>query len=284
MVFLKSFSTKNELINTLVHFGAHIGDFTNYKHFDQSISYYLFCIRHNVFVIDISRTVYIFQRSLHFIYLLSCNFGKLLFYHSSIDSYFLKFLFFYLIKHKTENSFINSKLQGGFLSNYRECFLRFIKTLSNIPMKIRSKRIFRIKLKFVEFDSQARNCFYFRYLFLKLVYLTFEKSSLKRDWDDQYKILLVFWKAFMFVRSFKSVFHLPDCLICINPENDWFVINEYSKTKKIPSISIVDTSTVFANTTFSIPSNDDSIALSLFYISVFINVWLMGHFSIFKVQ
>lgn len=278
MIYFYSRVNSNTLMSTLLNFGAHIGDFTNYKHFEQSMSYYIYCVRQNLFVIDISQTVYVFQRSLQFISILSRLCGKLLFYHSSINSFFLKFVFFYLIKYRTHNSFVNSKLQGGFLSNYRECFLRFIKTLSNIPMKIRSKRIFRIKLKFVEFDSYARTGFYFRYLFLKLVYLTFEKSYLKRDWSDQYRLLLVFWKAFIFVRSFKSVFQLPDCLICINPDNDWYVISEYSKTKKIPSIGIIDTSTVFANTTFSIPSNDDSIALSLFYVSVFINVWLLGHF------
>jgi ribosomal protein S2 len=181
MIFIQKSLKPNKLINLLIDFGAHIGDFTNYKHFEQSIAYYIFCIRQNIFVIDISKTVSIFQRAIQFIYILSRNLGRLLFYHSSINSFFLKFTFFYLIKYKTNNSFINSKLQGGFLSNYRECFLRFIKTLSNIPMKIRSKRIFRIKLKLAELDSYARNGFYFRYLFLKLIYLTFEKSYLKRD-------------------------------------------------------------------------------------------------------
>lgn len=277
MIYLKSDYTKTNIFKLLLDFGAHIGDLYSYRHFDHDIFYNILCIRNDYFVFNLEKTVLYLQRTLSFLYQLSYNLGKLLFYHSNIDSYFLKFIFFFLIKYRTLNSFVNTKLKGGYLGNYKKCFLKYLNLLSNIPMKTKSRRYLRKKLSYIKFTSFGKNTLYHRYLFLKLILILKDKTILKRDWLIEFRRLLFFWKSFIFVRTFKSIFQLPDCLISINPSNDWYVLSEYSKTKKCPSIGIIDTSSLYANCTYSIPSNDDSIPLSLFYISIFLNVWLLGY-------
>jgi ribosomal protein S2 len=279
MIFSHYNNSQKRSLEILLHFGAHIGDLTNYSHFEHEFFTYTFCIRNNFFIFNLEKTVVHLQRSLQFVYNLSSNLGKLLFYHSNIESYFFKFIFFFLIKYRTLNSFVNTKWKGGYLSNYRQCFLKYINILSNIPLRIRNKRYMRKKITSNRINSYVNTSFYHRYLFVKLMMIIFEKSNLKRDWESEFSKILLFWRSFVFVRSFKSVFQIPDCLISINPDNEWYVISEYSKTYKFPSIGVVDSSSCYVNCTYCIPSNDDSIPLSLFYISIFLNIWLLAYFS-----
>jgi len=279
MIFIKNNNIHKNSLRTLLDFGAHIGDLTNYSHFEHDFFNYTLCIRNNFYIFNLEKTVLHLQRSLQFLHNLSSHFGKLLFYHSNIDTYFFKFVFFFLIKYRTLNSFVNSKWKGGYLSNYRQCFLKYVNILSNIPLKLRHRRYMRKTLTINNLNSSVNTSFYNRYLFVKLMMILHEKSSLKRDWESEFSKILLFWKSFVFVRSFKSVFQIPDCLISINPSNDWYVVGEYSKTYKFPSISVVDTSSCYANSSYCIPSNDDSIPLSLFYISIFLNVWLIAYSS-----
>lgn len=280
---LKNKTISTNVINTLIQFGAHLGDLKWLKHFDHNINYFTQCIRNDFFIIDLKITTYYLQRALSFIFKLSNNNGKLLFYHSYLyKSHFFKFLYFFLIKYKTDNSFINYKWTGGIMSNYKSCFLNFLKILSNIPINVNLPWHSKAKTNFFEFASIATSHFFFRFLFLKLLLFTYEKTFLKRDWGSEFKKLLVFWKAFIFIRSFKYIFNVPDCLICINPSNNWFPVSEYSISRKIPSISILDTSSNASGITYPIPSNDDSIPLSIFYVSIFINVWLISSLTQFN--
>lgn len=310
MIFLSKSFSNTKISSTLIHLGAHIGDLNNYKHFDHNSFFNVLCIRNDYYIFDLSKTSFFLQRALFFILKLSSKYGKLLFYHSSIDSYFLKFIYFFLIRFKTVNSFLCCKFKGGYFSNYKKCFIRFINILSNIPMRARIKRRDRKKKSIykvvsrslpsiaVDFissykyrrlkkqsDTQRKKKLSFsynRYLFSKLILITYHKSILKRDWYSESLKIKSFWKSFVFIRSFKSVFNLPDCLISINPSNDWSLISEYSNSRKIPSVGILDTSSIVSNCTYIIPSNDDSIPLALFYTSLFLNIWFIGYHSAFK--
>ena len=279
MIYLKK-NNNNFLLNTLINFGAHLGDFHNYKHYSSIIFYYIHCIRNDFFIFDLQKTVFFFQRACYFIFFLSKNLGKILFYHSSIEeSYFFRFIFFYLIKYKTNNSYVNYKWTSGLISNYKHCFVKFINILYTMP-DINTKNPYQISktVRSNVYSHISKTTYFFRYLFFKLLYLTYEKTFLRRDWRGEFSKLLTFWRAFIYIRSFKSIFNIHDCLICINPSNNGFPVSEFSKNKKIPSISLLDTSTNFADITYPIPSNDDSVPLSLFYISIFLNIWLIGNY------
>lgn len=200
MIFRTHYPIKKSLFETLIKFGAHIGDINYYKHFEHNNFSNILCIRNNFFVFDLSKTIVHLQRSLQFIYKLSLNYSKLLFYHSNIDSYFFKFIYFHLIRFESMNSFINIKFKGGFLSNYRQCFIRFINILSQIPLRIRNKRYHRKVFDAAIFNSQIQTLTkkslmfskikdpeytihytYNIYLFFKILSIMYSKTFLKRD-------------------------------------------------------------------------------------------------------
>jgi len=92
----------------LISMGVHIGDRMNAQHYSTAINYYLIGIRNSFLVIDLKKTIYYLKRALLYANVLSLKRGSFLFYHSDIDSFFnLKVIFFYLIKVKARQSYIN---------------------------------------------------------------------------------------------------------------------------------------------------------------------------------
>lgn len=262
----------SKVLNTLVSLGVHIGDSYIYKHYFSELNQFMFCIRNEFFIFNVKKSLFFLKRALYYISNLSNTFSRLLFYHSLVEiSYNFKFIMLYIVKHKGNSSIINSYWIPGLISNYRVCFrnllYKFLRIEGKFKNKIKSK-----KLKSSLFYTN--NSLFLRYILIKLIYLTYEKSDLKRDWFSEFHKLWLFWKVYIFLRSFKHVFNIPDTLILINPSDSFHRALEFSKTHKLPVISTIDSSSSWYGITYPIPGNDDSIALSFFFFSLFINVYI----------
>ena len=256
----------------LFELGAHIGNPYIYKHLFSEINYFLFCIRTEFFIFNIKKTAFFLKRVCYYVSLLATKFSKLLFYHSLIElSLNFKFIMLYIIKYKGGNSIINTYWVPGFISNYKVCFRNLLYKFLKIEGKLKSKLK---KINFKKSLLYTNNNLFLRYIFIKLIYLTYQKTNLKRDWIQEFDKLWLFWKVYIFLRAFKYIFNLPDTLILINPSDSFHRALEFSKTYKIPVISTIDTSSSWFGVTYPIPSNDDSIPLSFFFFSLLTNVYI----------
>jgi small subunit ribosomal protein S2 len=285
MSYTYNLSTHNNtyIVDKLIQLGVHIGDWIYSQDYSNTVYYYTIGIRNSFFVIDLQKTVYYLKRALFFAKSLAKLNGSFLFYHSSIDSFFnLKLIFYYLVNIKANQSYVNYKWIPGMISNYKRCFLRLLYVLLNVSV-ISLRAQHKQRRGFVDFLNQSPICF-FRYIFLKLIYLTHLKSFLKRDWLLEFKKILAFWKVFIFLKSFKHIFSIPDCLVIVDPSNKWLMVSEFSKSRKIPVIGILDTGSSQFGITYPIPSNDDSIAIGLFFISLFLNICILNDVESYAIK
>jgi hypothetical protein len=167
----------------------------------------------------------------------------------------------------------------GLISNYKNSFLYFLCNILNINFV--NKQRARTWIAYVNTYALIDKSTFLRYLLFKVLYLTYEKTLLKiKKWQIHYKNVLKFWKLFIFFKNFKSIFHMPDCLFIITPLNSWAHIHEYAKCQSLPVVGLFDC--LNHGLTYPIPSNDDSIALSLFYVSLFCNAYLIEKYYIFN--
>jgi len=264
----------------LVSFGVHIGDCYTAHHFLSASNYYLTSIRNSFFLFDLVKTVYFLKRAIHYISSLVMLFGRVLFYHSGIHSFInFKLILNQLVFIKCSQSFVNYNWMPGLASNFKKCLLRLLKLLLKLNVIAHSSGIGSSRADtFSAMSSVCPNLF-LKYVFFRLLHLSYEKAILDFDWKLEFNRLKVFWKGFFFLKTFNSMFKLPDCLIIINPSNQWFPACEFSVSRKIPVVGVFDTSSDLYGITYLIPSNDDSIALGLFYISIFSNVCLFSTVS-----
>jgi ribosomal protein S2 len=260
------------IMTILLSFGVHIGDLYIYKHYHSELNYYLFCIRNDFFVFNLRKSIFFFKRALNFIFLAAHSFCKILFYHSYINSTDnFKFILAYLIKYKGGHSIVNNYWIPGLISNYKMCFRKLL----YVFLRVEGKAKLRNKYRRVKSSMYYRkNGTFLRYIFLKLLYFTYKKTNLQRDWFTEFHKLWLFWRVYLFLRGFKDIFDLPDILILINPDDAFYRATEFSKTHKLPVICTIDSASSWYGVTYPIPSNDDSIPLSIFYFSIFVNVYM----------
>lgn len=280
-MIIRTLDTNKKLFQTLMDLGVHFGEHTKTGFYSKQLIAYTLGSRNSFFIIDIQKTLYYLKRAMSFFSLLAKDNLNVLFYHSHINTLSnLKSIFYYIILHKSNNSFMGYKWAPGIVNNYLNSFLKLMYILLKVNF-INSNSTFSLTKTLFYSDASGRYRF-LRYLLLKILYLTFEQTLLKlRNWNKNYKVVLKFWKLFIFFRTFRTFFNTPDCLFIINPSNNWVPIREFSKGKYLPVVGLVDTLHQ-DGVTYPIPSNDDSLPLSLFYISLFCNIFLLEKYKYYK--
>jgi len=133
---------------------------------------------------------------------------------------------------------------------------------------------------------KKKKIFNFKYLFLKLFYyicrkykhpLVFEeklkKDSFSFNYNYVHKKFISYWRIILYFKYFNNFFRLPDALFSITPNNNTIPLREYTSINSV-TISLVDSNSSIDNINYPIISNDDSLLIIIFYITLLSNTFI----------
>lgn len=258
------------LLDTLMQLGVHVGNPKTVC--NNKTTSFILGARHQYNIIDIRYTVSYLNKALSFLKNVGSLQGALLFYSGSLASSnsYTK-LYCLTLLDSTPHSIFDEKWSFGQLSNFKVQAQRILYKLFYIQNMQKKKRITKQQLYFMNLRWLD--------LLTRLVFYTYFKQITGVSWELHFQSVLKYWRFFIFFKFFKNLLLLPDVLILINPQNYKSPSLE-ATVLKIPVISLVDTDTNTTGITYPIPSNDDSLLISVFFFRLFINAYNVGRYII----
>lgn len=210
--------TLKQLINSGIHLGTVVSNTT-------IPTSYLFAQSNGYSIFDVSQTYYLLRRLIAFTTNLSFRKGIVLFV-TITPSRSLQRLTYITARKSFQYSYVNSRWEGGILSNWKEISIK----------------------RFKKFTAN------------KLVHKKYIGKVEKRNLDK----LLFFYNSFTSVPALKmfkkeiGIPRFPDAVFLINPYNIKEPVLEVSKVG-MPLLGIVDSDNAYSEKyTFAVPANDDS--------------------------
>lgn len=252
----------------LLSLGSHIGhDISDHAN-DAWSNQLLLGSRHGWLIFDVKRTAYYLKRALVFLYKVNCRFSFNFFYNSTTNGLHVHIeqLLKQLVTVNAKNNvYMDLPWIGGTITNYRQCFLRFLSMFCTDFKRLRR----RSKRRKDQSTTYTYTPTVFRYLIIKLLYIFDTKIRDIQAWHRYGSFFKNLVKVLVFYRTYKYIFRRPDlfCILCSTSRLPSDFVNRH-----IPSIGIVDSNGPLNGYTYPIPSNDDSIILLFFYFKLFTNV------------
>lgn len=225
----------NFTIQQLLDSGIHLGH--KKYNVNQNIYPYLYGIRNSFCIFNLEQTLFLFKRALRFVTSLTSKRGVILFSCISPIKFLKRFTFF-ISKKSNQQCYVNSRWEGGVLSNWKKI------TLNRYDLFM--------------FDEYSKK----RYL------TKVEKRT--------YKKIVFFVKSFELRAKKKKYLHFPEAVFLYNPLNTLFAAREVFKIQ-IPLIGVVDSNTYNVEKyTYPIPGNDDSFSSYKMYSYLVSNAAIKG--------
>lgn len=243
------------LFRRLVQLGAHIGETVHStNHFAD---YYVLGSHNSYYIIDISKTVIMLRYAVRFVRNSSSAGCTMVMYYHNTSSYEVVTLFPYKLSRVFPLNILYQKWIPGSISNYYSCFYdssNEIQDLNWVDM--------RKKISFMN-------------IFFRLLYYISIDRPVDITLEDQYKKSLSYWRAALFFRYFRNYYYLPDIALCIDSAYSNRISQEFSSLG-IPVSAPLNTKSNFHFVSYPIISNNSSILLGLFYLSLFSSTILDG--------
>lgn len=92
-----------------------------------------------------------------------------------------------------------------------------------------------------------------------------------------------YWRMVLYFKYFKNYYNIPDAICVSSPTGNFLSSNEFISSG-LPSIAIIDTDISTNKYTYPIISNDDSIALILYYFTIFNNFFYHNKVRLFNLS
>lgn len=260
---MSTFNITYKLRSLGFHIGHRVQTVKNQKFLNKLI----IGVRNSYHILNINVSVFFLKKALSFVWNVNLGHCHNIFYYSSryteSSSLLVKSFLRYLVFFKTNSSFVHLKWTSGLITNYRVCFIRFIRIVSDYyPRRNHSNRLGSYRLLSNDF---------FMTFFLKLLFLLNEKKSLSLDVLLEFQKILPLAKVLIFLRFWKSFFTIPDVAYVINSDILNSPIHEFNSVK-VPIVGTVDTANIIEDISYIIPLNDDSLIMVFFLFSIFSNV------------
>jgi len=234
--------------------GAHIGETVQgTNHFTD---YYVIGIRNGYYIIDLSKMVIMLRYALRFLRKSSTDGCSVVLYYSNTHSYEMITLFLYKLSKLFPLNILYYKWIPGGISNYYSCFYDLLNEIQDLNW-VDSRR----KIAFID-------------IFFKLLYYISIDKPVDLTLEEQYMKSLSYWRAVIFFRYFRNYYYLPDVAICVGSMSNK-IYHEFSSLG-IPVVAPLNTRSNMLYVSYPIISNNSSVLLSLFYISLFSSVILEG--------
>lgn len=259
----------SSIIAVLLNLGVHVGHRrTNYE--NSYLNTFLYIVKNKYSIIHLKKTIFFLKKALFFLKSVGLANGSLLFYYSDLYNYSdeIKLLFVNMIVEKGDQSFFDQQWSFGLISNFKVQANQILNQLFYV------KKSNKIN---VLLDKENFNLSNIRWIDLlcRIIYFTNIKYISGISWNDHLKRIYKFWRFFIFFKFFRNFINFPDTIILSNPRkiNSLYV---ESIGSKIPIISLVDSDYINRSINYIIPSNDDSILITLFFFKLFLNSYKLG--------
>jgi small subunit ribosomal protein S2 len=239
----------------LIQLGAHIGD--TVKGTNHFTDYYILGIRNGYYIIDLSKTIIMLRYALRFLRKSSIDGCSFVLYHYNTYTYEIITLFLYKLSKLFPLNILYQRWIPGFISNYYSCFYDLLNEIQDLNWVDARK-----KISFID-------------IFFKLLYYISIDKPVNLTLEEQYQRSLSYWRAAIFFRYFRNYYYLPDVAICVGSLYSNKIYQEFSSLG-IPVIAPLNTKSNLQYVSYPIISNNSSVVLSLFYLSLFSSVIVEG--------
>lgn len=289
---------KKNLLEVLFNLGVHIGHLKQ-ENLSSNSSYLVGDLK-KVSIINLQLTVYYLKRSLFFLKEMGFLNNSLLFHSTNVHFYNwnLRTYLIHLIVFEEKQSFFFEKWKNGCISNYQSQAIDFINLIdflsfkkvkkSNFKKKKRSPKGYNVEIEEIKWGipSRKKNVVYhyslnWLDLLIQTVYYMETKKIMGLNWNQEWKRIGKYWRFYYYFKFYNNFTKWPDLLVLINTSNKDSIVSEVNR-KKIPILGTLDSNTRGNGLTYYIPSNDDSVLLTLFYFRIFLNSYNKGKIDFFN--